>query len=87
MALDFLYLNEPDMIEAGVLDEKRCIDASKAIAAGAEYDGDPWDLVVDGSEAVLKTCFKYGPIALEKPKQYGPAIFQREPTYFWTRMM
>lgn len=24
-----------------------CIDASKAIAAGALYDGDPWDLVLD----------------------------------------
>ena len=27
------------------------IDASKVIAAGALYDGDPWDLVLDGSKA------------------------------------
>ena len=26
------------------------IDASKVIAGGAHYDGDPWDLVVDGSK-------------------------------------
>lgn len=29
MSLDFLYLNEPDMIRAGVLDEKRCIEAMR----------------------------------------------------------
>ena len=27
-----------------------CIDASKNIACGAYYDGDPWDLVIDGSK-------------------------------------
>ena len=28
-----------------------CIDASKAIAAGALYEGDPWDLVIDKTKA------------------------------------
>ena len=26
MAIDFLYLNEKDMIDAGVLDAKRCFE-------------------------------------------------------------
>ena len=30
MAIDFLYLNEPDMIKAGVLDELRCIEAMRS---------------------------------------------------------
>ena len=29
MKVDFLYLNEEDMIKAGVLDTKRCIDTMK----------------------------------------------------------
>lgn len=28
------------------------IDCSKVIAAGAKYDGDPWDLVLDGSKVI-----------------------------------